>query len=140
MRTEANWALAQAELAGMDTLAEPCAEWNEHEHLPPALRVEAEKLISQAGSAEMAKQAIDRITDTWVEDPKSRHDKFAREWGFASYLSLLQCSMSISATHEKNWCVTAVSGGRWIMWNDEDLEAIEHFRSLESHGDSQENV
>ena len=123
-----------------NTAGEPCSEWNEHEHLAPALQMEAEKLISQAGSAEMAKRAIDAIADTWVEDPKTRHDKFAREWGFASYLSMLQCSMSISAAREKNWCVTAVKDGRWIMWNDEDLVALENFRPLEGHVHSQSDV
>lgn len=36
-----------------------CAEWHEHEHTTPAVQIQAEHLLDAAGSAELAKHAID---------------------------------------------------------------------------------
>lgn len=38
---------------------EQTVEWNEHEHIAITIQIEAEKLLHQAGSPELAKEAID---------------------------------------------------------------------------------
>lgn len=38
---------------------EQTVEWNEHEHVSITVQIEAEKLLVQTGSPELAKEAID---------------------------------------------------------------------------------
>lgn len=41
---------------------EDCAEWHEHEHTAPAVQIQAEQLLNMAGSPELAKHAIDVVS------------------------------------------------------------------------------
>lgn len=45
------------------------AEWNEHEHTAPVVIVQAEHLLQRAGSAELAKHAIDVAARQNAETP-----------------------------------------------------------------------
>jgi len=44
-----------------------CYEWHEHEHTSPSVQVQAEHLLDAAGSAELAKHAIDVVAQQLQE-------------------------------------------------------------------------
>ena len=109
---------------------EQTIEWLEHEHEALTMQMEAQKLLDEGGSSDVANQVIDDVSATWSEDAESRREQFAHELGFDSYVSLLQCSLPVSSTRRKHWSITAVSDGQWVMWNDEDLRSEAGFRPL----------
>ena len=39
--------------------------------------------------------------------------------------------MPVATGKGQHWCVTPVEKGRWVAWNDDDLEPSEEFDSLE---------
>ena len=57
--------------------------WQEHEHVAPPVQNQAQKLLDEAGSPELAKHAVDAAAKTQPL-PASAHDQFARQLGFAS--------------------------------------------------------
>jgi hypothetical protein len=95
------------------------AHWSAHEHIATPVQIEAQKLLEQAGSPELAKHAVDVAAIGRGEG--SPQDQFARRLGFASYLSLFEDSSLLFAQQDKQWFVTAIRNGEWILWNDADL-------------------
>ena len=98
----------------------PPEAWQEHEHVAPPVQNQAQKLLDEAGSPELAKRAVDAAAKTQPL-PVSAHDQFARQLGFASYLSLFEASTPIKSALGKQWLVTALRTDQWILWNDSDL-------------------
>jgi hypothetical protein len=112
------------------------AGWREHEHVAGPVQNDAQKLIDNAGSPELAKKAVDSAARDHKTQPSaagggSAKDRLARNHGFNSYLELFEASTTMSQSDGKNWFVTAVPGGKWIMWNDRDLEAHRSFDTFE---------
>lgn len=102
--------------------SDDAAKWTEHEHVAAPLHAHAQKLIDQAGSPGLARQAI-RAAEQDAPARASTQDEFARRWGFRSYLELFEASTRVHAAEGKNWLATAVPDGGWIVWNDSDLRA-----------------
>jgi hypothetical protein len=115
--------------------------WQEHEHVVPHIRAQAQKLLDEAGSLDLAKHAVDAPAKPQAA-PDSAHDQFARQVGFASYLALFEASTPLTSAMGKQWLLTALRHDQWILWNDTDLsiagtyptrEAVERdFASLSS--------
>ena len=109
--------------------------WKEHEHVAGPVQNEAQRLIDDAGSPELAKKAIDSAAQEHVKQPvqrsESEKDRFAHNHGFRSYLELFEASTTMSQTDGKNWFVTALPGGKWIKWNDQDLHTECMYNSSE---------
>ena len=101
------------------------AEWTEHEHVAPPLAHHAQKLIDEAGSPGLARQALDAAAKH-APIGDSRQDEFARRLGFRSYLDLFEASTLVRTAAGKNWRIGGVPGG-WIVWNEIDLAASEVF-------------
>jgi hypothetical protein len=97
----------------------------EQPDLAAPVEAQARRLLAEAGSAELAKHAVDVAVHA---EPAtgSPGDRFAAEWGFDSYLSLFEASLPLASVGGKNWCVTAIGSGKWILWNDADLVATQH--------------
>ena len=92
---------------------------------------QAQSLIDTAGSPEQAKQAVDEAAREQAAPPLTQED-FARRWGFASFLELFEASKSVgSAEGKKKWLLTALRGGKWLLWNDGDLSSAREFDSRE---------
>jgi hypothetical protein len=108
--------------------------WQAHEHTTPAIQNEAQKLVDRAGSPELAKHAVDEAAKSAASAavPGSAHDQFARQWGFPSYLALFEASDPIASAGGKQWCVTALTEDRWILWNDDDLVAAGPYPTREA--------
>ena len=97
--------------------------WGEHEHVAPPVQVQAQKLLDEAGSPDLAKHAINAAAATSPATAGSPHDQFARQLGFHSYLSLFEASTPAGSAEGRQWFVTALKQDRWILWNDTDLVA-----------------
>lgn len=63
--------------------------------------------------------------------PLTQED-FARRWGFASFLEMFEASKPVGAAEDKKkWLLTALRGGKWLLWNDGELHAAREFDSRE---------
>lgn len=98
------------------------------EQASPGDKNEAERLLTEAGSTDMAQRATEPSNSP---PPTQSNDAFARQWGFASYLSLFEASKPVSTDDAKNWLVTNVGTNRWIVWNEQDLRADATFPSFD---------
>jgi hypothetical protein len=102
--------------------------WPSHEHLSAQLELDALRLLSDAGTPELAKFAIDSVE---MQRERAR-DEFAQAHGFANCAELLAASDGVATGGEKAWFVTLLVDGQWIGWNLEDFgEGIKH-RSREA--------
>lgn len=99
----------------------PAEEWQQHEHVTPPLQEQAKKLVDATGSPERAKYVVDSLTKKQPATPATK-DEFALCCGFTSYLDLFESSTKAGSTDDKNWFITALAGGGWIVWNDVDLD------------------
>ncbi|MEX2173679.1 MAG: hypothetical protein WD872_04910 [Pirellulaceae bacterium] len=108
----------------------PDEKWSEHEHLSAPVQAQARKLIDEAGSPDLAKQALESAAD---DQPlgNSRQDAFARQSGFPSYLALFEASTPMASEAGKNWHITALPKKEWMVWNDRELKAEGTFRTLD---------
>jgi hypothetical protein len=97
--------------------------WGEHEHVSPPVQVQAQKLLDEAGSPDLAKQAINAASAFSPAPAGSAHDQFALQLGFHSYLSLFEASTPAGSAEGRQWFITALKQDRWILWNDADLVA-----------------
>ena len=92
---------------------------------------QAQSLIDAAGSPDQAKQAIDEAARNRASPPTTQED-FARRWGFASFLEMFEASKPVdSADQERKWLLTALRGGKWLLWNEGDLPGEREFASRE---------
>lgn len=108
----------------------PPDSWQSHEHLATPVQIEAQKLLEQAGSSELAKHAVDSAAQ--AQPHGSPQDEFARRLGFASYLSLFEDSALLTAEAGKRWFATALRKDEWVLWNDVDLEVVGSFPAREA--------
>ena len=111
----------------LESYAEPSAggapvadAWQQHEHLSAQLELDALRLLSDAGTPELAKFAIDSVE-------QQQHDQllaeFAQALGFASYSDLLAASAGIATSDDKLWFVTQLADGQWVGWNYVEVRA-----------------
>lgn len=99
--------------------------------LPPsaAPKLPAEKLLALSGSPDQAKQAVDAAVRERAAGPVTQED-FARRWGFASFLEMFEASKpSGQAGDKEKWLLTALRGGKWLLWNDGQMESAQEFDS-----------
>ncbi len=112
-------AAARAQTGDVDSSASPADSWHEHEHVASPLQIQAQRLLAEAGSPELAKHAVDLAGQ--APPAGSPQDQFARQLEFASYLSLFEDSSLCAADEGRQWFATAIRNGEWILWNDADL-------------------
>jgi hypothetical protein len=106
---------------GMAPQPSPATEWDHHEHVTPPMKAQAKKLVEEAGTRELAKYAIDAASEP---DPAAADkDEFARGLGFTSYLDLFEASTRAASADGKNWFISALRGGSWVVWNETDMIA-----------------
>ena len=62
----------------------------------------------------------------------SPKEAFARRWKFGSYLEMFEASKPEgNAGGKKKWLLTALLGGKWLLWNDAETDAAQVFNSRE---------
>jgi hypothetical protein len=63
--------------------------------------------------------------------PLNKED-FARHWGFASFLELFEASKPVGdAGGKQRWLLTALRGGKWLLWNEAEMASARLFESRE---------
>jgi len=111
------------------TKSDSSAEWNTHEHQSERARMQAEELVRETGSSELAKHVIDEVA--YHAEPAADQTAFARQFGFESYLAMFEASTPMTSYDGRHWLITTTANGQWIAWNATDLEAVQRFQSLE---------
>jgi hypothetical protein len=92
--------------------------------------MQAQILLHQAGSAALAKEAVDGAAER-ESIPDFREDQFGQRFGFASRPELLAASTPLTAADGTSWWTTAIADNRWIVWNQGDMSAAKTYASLQ---------
>jgi len=98
----------------------PAEDWSQHEHVTPQANADAHKLIESTGNAELAKQAIDAAQQQ-PQVPPADKDGFAKQLGFVSFLDMFEASTTLATPDDRDWSITPLNDGRWLVWNAQDL-------------------
>jgi len=114
-------------------------EWRNHEHVSDELRNQARQLLQAAGSLAHARHALELAADDEYELPPgtavpvslARHEEFARECGYATYAEMSHFAEPIGDAEDKDWYLTPIQGGNWVVWNDCDCVIEQQFTSHE---------
>lgn len=95
-------------------------QWTDHEHQAGRAHIQAQKLIEETGSPELAKHAIDGTTDHHhsepAEDDGGERTEFAQRLGFDSYRALEAMSTPVLSENGQLRMVGSLPGGKWIIW------------------------
>ena len=60
--------------------------------------------------------------------PLSTKEEFARRWQFASFLEMFEATTPIgNVGGKKKWLLTALRAGKWLLWNDADIDSAQAF-------------
>jgi len=103
--------------------------------IPEGVEMQAQILIHQAGSTELAKNAVDGAAERETI-PDFREDTFAQRFGFASRPELLAASTPLTAADGTPWWTTAIDDKGWIVWNQHDMSAAKTYSTLQEARDS----
>jgi len=98
--------------------------------IPEGVEMQAQMLIHQAGSIELAKNAVDGAAERETI-PDFREDTFAQRFGFASRPALLAASTPLTAADGTPWWTTAIADNGWVVWNQHDMSASKTYSSLQ---------
>lgn len=98
--------------------------------IPVGVELLAQVLLHQAGSAELAKKAVEGAAHR-ESIPDFREDLFGRRFGFATRGELLAASTPVIAADGTQWWTTTIPDNRWIVWNQEDMSATQAYATLQ---------
>jgi hypothetical protein len=95
------------------------------------IEAEAQKLLHEAGSPQLAKHAIDTAARRETI-PDFREDTLAQNFGFKSREEMLSASKPITAPDGTAWWATRCpKDDRWSLWNEDFIDADNTYGSLE---------
>jgi hypothetical protein len=117
------------DIGSSDSKPNCSSEWNTHEHQSERARMQAQQLVQETGSSELAKHVIDEVAHEIEQLPDQA--AFARQFGFESYLAMFEASTPMNSDDGRNWLITTIAGGEWIAWNESELGTYQKFQSLE---------
>jgi len=114
-------------------------EWRNHEHVSDELVLQARRLLQVAGCLDHARHALALAADDDYELPPgtafpvslARHEDFARECGYATYAEMSHFAEPVGDAEDKDWYLTPIHGGHWVIWNDCDCAVEQKFSSYE---------
>src|SRR5262245_31821321 len=90
--------------------------------LPKGIEAEAQKLLHDAGSPQLAKHAIDAAARRETL-PDFRQDTLAQKLGFKSREEMLSASKPITATDGTVWWAThSPKDKQWYLWNEDVID------------------
>jgi len=105
------------------------ADWQQHEHVTAPLQAQAQKLLEEAGSPELAKHAVDEAARQHTE--QAGPEKLVQEWGFGSWDELITLSTNLIAPDGASWWITPHHHQGWMLWNHNEWQAHKLFGSFE---------
>ncbi len=95
-------------------------QWTDHEHQADRARLQAQQLVEETGSPELAKHAIDGTADHQTPVSEAGEDseaaQFARRLGFANYAALEAVSTPVLCDNGQLRMVGSTPNGKWIIW------------------------
>ena len=97
----------------------PTEAWSQHEHIAPPVQSQAQQLLNEAGSPELARQALEEAARAQERGP-SYLGGLAERWGFSSRHELLAASISIPSSQGELWWLTPIASQGWIAWTERD--------------------
>jgi hypothetical protein len=115
--------------AGSPESAKSSADWQQHEHIAPPVQVQAQKLLDEAGSPELAKHAVDEAARQ--PGKGSGPEELVKDWGFASWDEMITLSTNLVATDGASWWVTPRGDQGWMLWSHHDWQSPRLFASFE---------
>lgn len=113
------------------------SEWQTHEYVSDELIVHARSLLQAACSLARARHVLELAAEIEYKIPPgsavpvslARHEDFARECGYATYAEMSHFAEPIGDAEDKDWYLTPIHGGHWVIWNDCDCAVEEQFSS-----------
>jgi hypothetical protein len=102
--------------------------WSRHEHVSPPVQTQAQKLLHDAGSPELAHLAVDQAAN---ESTTTNIDERAKQWGFASRHTLLAGSVNLVSRQGRPWWATLIGDGKWVAWSERDNNTSGDLKSLD---------
>ena len=102
--------------------------WEQHEHLTPPLQAQAQRLLDEAGSPELAKHAVDAAAERQEHGPS---DDLVSEGGFESWEEMLTLSTSIDLDGDQWWITPFPRRDGWMLWNQRGGQSPRLFPSFE---------
>jgi hypothetical protein len=127
-------------MATSQTLDEQAkTEWRNHEHVSDELMILAKRLLLAAGCMDHARHALELAHYDDYELPPgtampvslARHEDFARECGYTTYAEMSHFAEPVGDAEDKDWYLTPIHGGHWVIWNDCDCAIEQQFSSHE---------
>jgi hypothetical protein len=106
------------------------ANWTEHEHIVPPIQSQAQRLLAEAGSPELAKHALDMAAAGPSTDA-GHIDGLAQRWGFRPRHDLLAASISIATSSRHMWWLTPIDDRGWVAWTERDSAMSDMLPTLE---------
>jgi hypothetical protein len=100
--------------------------WEEHEHLTPPIQLQAQRLLEEAGSPELAKHAVDAAAEQ-----QSQAEDLLNQGGFASWDEMLTFSTSIRFDGEQWWITPFREQAGWMLWSQRGGASPQLFASFE---------
>lgn len=107
-------------------------EWLVHEHVSPSVQSQAQKLLEEAGSSGLAKQAIDLAEQEQACEVGVIGFRVTEILRFPKPYLRIENSVPVPSEYSMQWWVTALSNGHWVAWNEESGDVSGEFDSREA--------
>ena len=111
-----------------DKQIDATTDWKEHEFQAPSLHASAIRLLREAGTMELAVQALE-TADRLLKDIENYRLEFAKRCGFDSYTETLAASETVGVEGNSPWYLTPLRNGHWLAWNRNSLHETRDFES-----------
>ena len=124
---------SQADATGQRPGPPPAEKWREHEHQASAADLQAQQLLQETGSPELAKHAVDQAQadagKSTAPPTPADQDAAARQFGYESFGALIEDSVPFPVERGNTLMVCELKDGRWIRFDRESWPKHEIFRS-----------
>ena len=101
----------------------------EHGHIAAIVNKEARHLIQLAGSPELAKRAIDVISESEERMRSAMNEELAKDLGYLSVSQMMKQTEVISLPNGSHVHLTTDSDGFWVAWSDKPYYDFQRFES-----------
>jgi hypothetical protein len=103
--------------------------WTQHEHVAEPVSKEAQHLMRLAGSAELAKQAIDAVDSGENYIPSAAREELARDLGYQNVGQMMEQTEIVPLPTGSFVHLTTDSDGYWVAWTEKPFYDIQRFAS-----------
>ena len=126
--------LTEAERTSSEPHSAPSSNHSKNpDHVSGDVAAQAQRLLNEVGSVELAKQAVDVVGNsaTPSDDELEHKNLFALALNFESYEQLAAASEPVASNDGLPWRLTPLANDTWAVWNDSQLHLDRHYASRE---------